>query len=176
MRSAIDTQRRLSRRPTVCSSPPDVRAETRCVDGRLPEPDRMVRANFGAPRLPEARPIIPSKALAIATSRALTRPSRSRRACRRSSSEPMLPDRQSRHCVSPSPNHNICYSRHDFDATLLASQRQIRPVLFVLSYPLLLSTRCYARETIGVSSLLCIHDPHRLVNPSDDRRGDPFVN
>jgi hypothetical protein len=30
---------------------------------------------------------------------------------------------------SPSPDHNICYSRHDFDATSLASQRQLRSVL-----------------------------------------------
>jgi len=30
---------------------------------------------------------------------------------------------------SPSPDHNICYSRRDFDATSLASQRQLRSVL-----------------------------------------------
>jgi hypothetical protein len=37
--------------PTVCSSPPDARAETRCVGGRLPESYQWISANFGALRL-----------------------------------------------------------------------------------------------------------------------------
>jgi len=65
---------------------------------------------------------MPSSALAIAISRALTRPSRSRRARRRSSSEPMSSQIANADIVGyPSPDHNIRYSQAAFDATLLAS-------------------------------------------------------
>src|SRR5215470_16393728 len=73
---------------------------------------------------------MPSSALAIAISRALTRPSRARRARRRSSSEPMSSRIANADIVgSPPPDHYICYSRSPFDATLLASQHQFRSVL-----------------------------------------------
>jgi hypothetical protein len=41
----------------------------------------------------------------------------------------VITDRQSRHCGSPFPDHNICYSRSPVDATSLASQCQFRSVL-----------------------------------------------
>src|SRR5215472_9507156 len=73
---------------------------------------------------------MPSSALAIAISRALTRPSRARRARRRSSSEPMSSRIANADIVgSLPPDHNICYSQPAFDATLLASQHQLRSVL-----------------------------------------------
>src|SRR5215471_17170682 len=91
---------------------------------------------------------MPSSALAIAISRALTRPSRARRARRRSSSEPMSSRIANADIVgSLPPDHNICYSQPAFDATLLASQHQLRSVLLTrgslprggetLSWPLL---------------------------------------
>src|SRR5690348_8469176 len=73
---------------------------------------------------------MPSRALAIAISRALTRPSLSRRARRRSSSEPISLRIDKADIVgSPSPDHNICYSLTPLASTPLASQRQIRLVL-----------------------------------------------
>src|SRR5262249_43801255 len=58
------------------------------------------------------------------------RPSPSRRACRRSSSELMSSRIAKAGIVGPpSPDHNICYSRSPVDATSLASQRQLSSVL-----------------------------------------------
>jgi Virulence factor BrkB len=44
----------------------------------------------------------------------------------------VIPDPQSTHCGPPIPHHNICYSRPISDATFLASQPQLRWVLFTL--------------------------------------------
>ena len=80
-----------------------------------------------APRWPD--PSLPERWRAP-ISRALTRPSCSRRARRRSSSEPMSSRIANADIVaSPSPDHNICYSRNPFDATLLARQHQLRTVI-----------------------------------------------
>jgi hypothetical protein len=55
------------------------------------------------------------------------------RARRRSSSEPMSSRIANADIVGfPSPDHNICYARNPFAATLLASHHQLRSVLLVL--------------------------------------------